>query len=87
MFNHLLICFNIFNLPYNYDEKEKVTKKFNELHGRYYTFNNTTIEWTNPIVTDIIKLSRNCVPISRSNGFVSINTYDEERLVPKHNDE
>ena len=25
--------------------------------------------------------------MSRGNGFVSINTYDEERLVPKNNDE
>ena len=45
----------IYPYSYNYDEEEKVTNKFNELYGRECTFNNTTIEWTNPIKTYTIK--------------------------------
>ena len=56
------------------------------MHGKECTLNNTRIEWTNPIVTDIIKSSRNGVSTTRGSSFVSIYTCDEEHLVPKDND-
>ena len=39
---------------YKYDEEDKVTNAFNELHGKECSFQNNNIICTSPVVTDYI---------------------------------
>ena len=65
-----------FLFPYHisckYGAEDKVTNKFNELHGKECSLQNDEIIWTSPIVTYDVKSSRENINMGRGNIFVSI---------------
>ena len=71
----------IYSFCYKYEEEEKITNTFKELHSKEYF--SRMILFLNPIVTDDNQSSRDNVNMGRSKSLISIITKEKNNQFQK----